>query len=177
MEIFLIRHAIAVERTTTLEDAARPLSQRGVRRFTREVSGLMRLEVRLDHIFHSPWLRAVQTAELLAPICAGALEATELLADDPGDDLLELARRFPKTARVAFIGHAPWMAELLSLLVIGTTRHADNMLFKKGGVAWLDGSPAPGKMRLCAMFPPRTLRGLGDPTGSDDDDLPTDTTD
>jgi phosphohistidine phosphatase len=170
MEIFLIRHAIAVERTTTLDDAARPLSPRGVRRFTREVSGLHCLGMGFDHVFHSPWMRAVQTADLLAPINTGLTEATELLADDPGDELLALASRFPKSARIAFIGHAPWMSELLSLLVTGTTGHADNMPFKKGSVARLTGAPSPGAMRLCAMFSPRSLRRLGDPTASDDDD-------
>jgi phosphohistidine phosphatase len=171
MELFLIRHAIAVERTTTLDDAARPLSPRGVRRFIRAVSGLHCLGFGFDHVFHSPWLRAVQTAELLAPINAGMTEATELLADDPGDSLLALASRFPRTASIAFIGHAPWMSELLSLLVTGTTRHADNMPFKKGSVARLTGVPAAGKMRLCAMFSPRSLRRLGDPTASDDDTM------
>lgn len=162
MEIFLIRHAIAVERTSIQEDAARPLSPRGIRRFVSEVHGLQRLDVHFDHIFHSPWLRAVQTAELLNPISAGALEATNLLADDPDEELIELARAFPKTARIAFVGHAPWMAEFLSLLIIGSTRHADNMPFKKGGVAWLSGPAKPGQMTLRALFSPRSLRRLGD---------------
>jgi phosphohistidine phosphatase len=169
MEIFLIRHAIAVERTTTMDDAERPLSPRGLRRFTLQVSGLQCLGFGVDHVFHSPWLRALQTAELLAPINAGLIEATDLLADDPGGDLLALTSRFPRSASIAFIGHAPWMSELLSLLVTGTTRHADNMPFKKGGVARLTGAPSPGTMRLCAMFSPRSLRRLGDPTASDDD--------
>lgn len=162
MEFFLVRHAIAVERTSTMEDAARPLTERGARRFARAVRGLERLELRLDHVFHSPWLRARQTAELLAPITAGGVEVTELLADDPGEELLALAGRFSDSSRIAFVGHEPWMGELLSLLLTGTTRFAEKFLFKKGGLAWTLGDPRPGKMSLVCMFTPKSLRRMGE---------------
>lgn len=171
MEVLLVRHAIATERTASRPDAERPLTGRGVKRFRAAVRGLQRLELHLDHVFHSPWLRAAQTAELLAPVLAAgphairsALELTDLLADSPGDPLLALARPFPAGARVGFVGHEPWMSELLSLLLTGTTDHAGRLPFKKGGVAWLEGEPGPAGMGLRAMLPPRTLRRLGKPS-------------
>lgn len=162
MQIILIRHAIAVERKPGLDDTVRPLCERGIRRFVRSVRGLDMLGVRLDHVFHSPWLRALQTAELLTPINRGMSSATALLADDPGDDVIALARRFSDKQCIAFVGHEPWMGELLSLFLLGTAHHADAMPFKKGGMAWLEGKPLPGKMFLHGMFPPKSLRRLGE---------------
>ena len=160
MDIFLVRHAIAAERGTVRDDRERPLTAQGARRFERCVAGLACLDVSLDHVFHSPWLRAVQTAELLAPLLRGRCEPSDLLADDPDARLLALVSGFRDGTRVAFVGHEPWMGELLSLCLLGTTAHADNLPFKKGGVAWLQGKPEPGKLLLRAMLPPRVLRRL-----------------
>lgn len=176
-----MRHAIAVERSPALEDARRPLSQRGIGKFRKAVRGLGRLGVELDHVFHSPWLRAVETAEFLAPLTRGEREATDLLADDPGGELIDLANRLAHQAnrqdratRVAFVGHEPWMAELCSLLLIGNTSLAEQVAFKKGGVAWLIGEARPAGMRLHAMLPPKVLRRLAGreaPRDADDDHL------
>ena len=68
MELFLIRHAIAVPGSMLLADADRPLTPKGRKRFSQAVLGLQHLKVRFDRLYHSPWRRAVETAELLAPV-------------------------------------------------------------------------------------------------------------
>ena len=163
MDIFLVRHAPAIERSDRQDDALRPLSTRGRKRFVKAVMGLQQLGVAFDHVFHSPWLRAVQTAELLEPINTGGRATTDLLITSPGVDLINLARQFSlerarPDARVAFVGHQPWMSELLSLLITGDAQHAENLPFKKGGVAWLTGVAAPAGAELVAVIPPRNLR-------------------
>jgi phosphohistidine phosphatase len=164
MEVLLIRHAIAVDHDAAPSDAERPLTRRGVKRFRLAVRGLERLGLALDHVLHSPWLRAVQTAELLTPVLAGrperVLQPTPLLTQSPGEALLALAEPFPTDARIAFVGHEPWMGEQLSLLITGTIAHAENLRFKKGGVAWLDGEPRAGGMVLRSMLPPSVLRRI-----------------
>ncbi|WP_428262291.1 SixA phosphatase family protein [Haliangium sp.] len=170
MDLVLIRHAIAVEPEDAPSDAERPLSGRGQKRFRKAVRGLLRLDLRLDHVFHSPWQRAAETAAMLGPLLVGdadeRLEVTELLTDSPGESLLALTDRFAPETRVGFVGHEPWMGELLSLLVAGTPAHAEALAFKKGGVAWLTGTPRPGHMRLLALLPPRLLRRLAEPVAS-----------
>jgi phosphohistidine phosphatase len=164
MEILLIRHAIAVEHDEAPSDAERPLTRQGSKRFRLVVRGLARLGLSIDHVLHSPWLRAVQTAALLAPVLAGkperVLEATALLAESPGEPLLALTRALPADACVALVGHQPWMSELVSHLLAGTTAHAGALPFKKGGVAWLAGEVQPGGMALRAMLPPAVLRSI-----------------
>ena len=71
MELFLIRHGIAAPGSAVLSDAERPLTPQGRERFAQAVMGLQRLGVRLDRLYHSPWLRAVETATLLRPVLDG----------------------------------------------------------------------------------------------------------
>ncbi|MEE8408192.1 MAG: histidine phosphatase family protein, partial [Myxococcota bacterium] len=62
MDLYLIRHAIAEERRPGLEDPERQLTDEGKLRFERAVAGLQKLGVRFDRLYHSPWIRAAQTA-------------------------------------------------------------------------------------------------------------------
>jgi phosphohistidine phosphatase len=161
MELLLVRHAVAVPRSDDLPDPDRPLTDRGVRRFSRSVEGLRRLDLELDDILHSPWLRAAQTARLLSVITEGAIHASANLAAAPGEALLAELAGFAEDGRHALVGHEPWMNQLLAWLVTGNAGLGENLAFKKGGVAWLEGEPRPSGMILRAMLPPRTLRCLG----------------
>lgn len=153
MELFLIRHAIAEDGA---DDAARPLSAEGKKRFRREVKGLEALGVRFDRLLHSPRRRAVETAELLASLVDGECEVSALLTAAPSDELL--AQLHGRT--VALVGHEPHLSALLAWLLVGAPGRGAFVL-KKGGVARLEGKPAPGGMRLVALLPPKVLRELG----------------
>lgn len=156
MEIYLVRHAVAVPRGGDVLDHARPLTPKGRSRFEREVRGLYGLGVRLDRVYHSPWTRAVQTAELLSPVTTGERVATDDLARTPGAALLaEL-----EGERIALVGHEPWLSDLLALLVLGDTARGERFRLKKGGIAHLEGDPAPAGCALLALYPPRPLRRL-----------------
>lgn len=154
MELFLIRHAIAAPRRPALPDAERPLTRQGRERFIQAVAGLQRLGIRLRQVHHSPWLRAVETAALLAPVLQGDLRATPALARPPETALLHEIAQAP----AALVGHEPWMSELLAWLVTGSAATGATFAFKKGGVAWLEGPLRPGSMVLRAYLPPRVLR-------------------
>lgn len=150
MELFLIRHAIAEERREALADEDRVLTHKGRERFDLVARSLRRVGVRFDRVYHSPWLRAVQTAELLDPINDGPRIAVDGLAVPP------TPRFFTSLQgdRVACVGHEPWMSGALSLLTTGDA-HGSWLRFKKGGVGWLRGTPDPGAMQLVALLPPR----------------------
>jgi len=156
MELLLVRHALAVEQGQVEPDEARPLTEEGRLRFRRVVRALDRLGLRVDRCLHSPWTRAVETADLLAPVIDGESVVEPLLARAPGEELVASLRG----TRPALVGHEPWMSELLSLLVFGHAREAERFVFKKGGVARLEGEARPGGMRLLAFLPPGTLRKL-----------------
>ncbi len=159
MQLYLVRHAIAEDQAAEGDDA-RPLSEAGVRRFRRVAKGLKKLGLRFSKLYHSPKLRAVQTADLLMGLVDGESEVTPALAEPPGPSLLELLGGFGEEDRVGLVGHEPWLSQLAAWLVLGERERAAALVFKKGGVAWLEGPPRPGGMRLLALLPPSVLRAI-----------------
>ncbi len=175
VELVLVRHAQADDDAPSGRDDDRALSERGIKRFTESVAGLMRLGLELDLVLTSPWRRALETAELLQPLVRDdrPFEACEALIEPPGERLLEaldeaLSKLQPvpdertesRPQRIALVGHEPWMALLCAWLVTGDKGRHGNFSFKKGAVAWLEGRPRPAAMSLRAFLPPAVTRRL-----------------
>lgn len=157
MLLYLVRHAAAAPPSPDRPDAARPLTGEGERKFAAAVRGAERLRWRLDVVYHSPLLRAVQTAALLKPLLRGPLRVLPDLARAPDVELLAHV----EGERVALVGHEPYLSALLAWLVTGEIAAGERLAFKKGGVATLEGPLRPGAMTLRAMLPPKILRKLG----------------
>lgn len=138
IDLFLIRHAHAVDAE---EDPERPLSARG-RRQVRALAKFLRGSGRLRpaEIWHSPLARSGQTARLLArelELRAALLEVGGL---EPGDEPAVVARRLPAvTCPLAIVGHEPHLSALASLLVAGSGGQAAFVL-KKCAVLALEGA-------------------------------------
>ncbi|MHB8877287.1 MAG: SixA phosphatase family protein [Myxococcaceae bacterium] len=157
LQLYVIRHAIAVPRNEGLDDAARPLTPKGRHRWRQAVAGLGRLGFNFDRLYHSPWLRAVETAEALVRLVEGETVVTQNLARPPSQELLDEI----KGERVALVGHQPWLGELLGLLVAGRRELGDSLELKKGAVVCLEGELREAGMTLVAALPPSVLRALG----------------
>jgi phosphohistidine phosphatase len=162
MDLWIVRHASAEERSALGDDARRALTAAGRRDFAREVRGLARLGAEFDLVLHSPMRRAQETADLLERLCAGETAVCAGLAREPDERLLDEIRG----ERVALVGHEPWLSRLMAWLVFGwrvyeQEPHAALFELKKGGVALLAGEPRPGAMALRALYPPSALRALG----------------
>lgn len=156
VQLYLIRHAIALEAEPGQSDDARPLSPEGIEKFKGVVRGLGRLEAQFDRLYHSPKLRAVQTAELLVPLLEGETTVTPYLAGEPSPELLKTLQG----SSVALVGHEPWLSDLCAWLLMGRME-GGQFPFKKGGVALLEGTARPGSMKLVGFWSPRMLRSLG----------------
>jgi phosphohistidine phosphatase len=156
MDLYVIRHAVAEPRREDLPDADRALTDKGRSRFTRGVRGMGRLGIRFERVLHSPWRRAMETAELLVPLLDGTSRVTNLLAESPTGRLLEELGG----DAVAVVGHEPWLGELVAWLVIGDTSAGDRFVLDKGAVVHLRGvgAPQPGTMVLVESLPLRALR-------------------
>lgn len=154
MQILLVRHAVAAPRGPGVVDASRRLTPEGRERFAEVVKGLRRLGVKLDRIYHSPWTRAVETADLLTAVLRGETEAHPALARSPNRALLASLHG----ERIAAVGHEPWLSELAALLLLGDKDRSAAFELKKGGVIWLEGEPRAGGMHLVAFLPPRSRR-------------------
>src|ERR1700733_5168555 len=70
MQLYLIRHGIAVDREdpNCPPDTERPLTPKGRKRSHAAALGLRALDVKPDAVLTSPWLRAAQTAEIFCKV-------------------------------------------------------------------------------------------------------------
>jgi len=141
MDIYLVRHGIAVGREDGVPDGFRPLTGKGRRRFRKTARAFAKLGRRkLDLILSSPLVRAVQTAEILAGEARhGEVGVLEELDPEFGvESLLEaLAKRADGLKSVALVGHEPQLSSVLAVLA-GVP--ADSLDLKKGAIVHLDGT-------------------------------------
>lgn len=141
MDLYLLRHAIAVERGTPgyEVDSTRPLTPRGEQKMWQIAEGMKALGLSFDLILTSPYVRARQTAEIVAEVlkAKNKMEFSAALAPggDPAELIEELNRRGPSLRSVVLVGHEPGMSELISMLVAGNTDCSITM--KKGGLCML----------------------------------------
>ena len=156
IDLFLLRHAPAKPRSSKVDDAERVVSRRGRARLRRMVRGLGHLGVRFDRLYHSPWLRSIETANALSALLDGESTVTNRLCEPPNDALLaEIAGR-----RAAVVGHEPHLGSLAAWLIQGDADQRDAFALPPAGLMWLIGELSPGKMRLRALLPPGVLRVL-----------------
>ena len=165
MHLFVVRHAIAEDAEPGQDDADRALTSDGVKKFKREVRSLRELDWRFSRVLTSPWKRAAQTAQLLAPVVDGETTETALLCDVPRAELFALLAETAGVATdtrhaTAVVGHEPWLSALVGWLAFGDTRHGDAIEIKKGAIVWLEGNALPGGMKVRAILPPKVLRSL-----------------
>ena len=118
MLLYLIRHADALPAD---DDAARPLSEhgrkqvRGLARFLRASEAFAPAE-----IWHSPLVRARETAKLLTSELRLELPHVQVPELEPEADPRAIARRTSVVKySVAAFGHEPHLSALASLLVAG----------------------------------------------------------
>ena len=121
MKIYLIRHAHALDGK---DDAVRPLSAKG-RKQIRQVAAFFRRNGLLatKEFWHSPLVRARDTAKLLAAQLKGRVRLIERDGIEPEADPVIMAKRLQASRRpVAVVGHEPHLSALASVLVSGRAR-------------------------------------------------------
>jgi phosphohistidine phosphatase len=140
MNLYIIRHAIAVDEGTPEyeEDSQRPLTDKGKKKMRQIAKGLRALGVDFDLILSSPYIRAKETAEILADVfkIKGDTAFSDNLIPMGDPDLLisEMNEKYSAHS-IALVGHEPHLTALIGLLV---SENANiDMTLKKGGVCRL----------------------------------------
>ncbi|MGH7581155.1 MAG: SixA phosphatase family protein [Gemmatimonadales bacterium] len=155
MLLLLNRHANAGTRAPAQwpDDRDRPLTDKG-RTVQSDVSRFLRKRnLAPTLVLTSPWLRARQTAEILVEVARVPQPPVpcEPLADDP--DLIRLqdyVGNQPAGAIVAMVGHSPWMEDLASILLAGSSTGL-RIDFPKSGALGIDLErlePGAGELRF-----------------------------
>lgn len=160
MLLYLVRHAWAGQAGDPdyPDDALRPLTKPGRKRFRKFLKRLGRDALRPEVIATSPLVRCVETGNLLAHEQSSDVGVVELDALAPGarlDELLAWTAGRAESA-VAWVGHAPDVGLLTAALVGDESAQID---FAKGAVACVefDGPPARGAGTLAWLVAPRAL--------------------
>jgi phosphohistidine phosphatase len=154
MNIFILRHGIAVERGTPgyKRDAERPLTAKGERRLWLAGEAMEALELSFDVILSSPYVRARQTTEIVADALGAKKKckvAPDLTPDGSFKKLVEFINALrPKPENVLLVGHEPHLSGLIAFLTTG--REMPAVVLRKGGLARLSAeSLQPGR---CAVL-------------------------
>lgn len=166
-ELLIVRHGIAEDRVefakTGWSDDRRPLTKRGRTRMRQGALGLRWILGSLDLIVTSPYLRAAETAALLAAAFEGLVpeELDALVPDAPYDALAEWIRGRDREARIALVGHEPHLSGFASMLL---GAKGSLLELKKGSACLLNVAPSvsAGSAHLCWALAPSHLRRLGD---------------
>ncbi len=140
MNLYIVRHAIAVQRGTPGDDddSQRPLTDDGRKKMKKIVKGLHQLDIQLNTILSSPYVRARDTAKILAS--EFKLKNQPSFSDHlipPGnfEALIDEIQNKYDVENIALVGHEPMLSQLISWLTTGNTDM--NINFKKGGVCYL----------------------------------------
>lgn len=156
MDLIIFRHGIAVDREDwSGPDHLRPLTTEGHQRTTAVVRSAADLLSRIDIIWSSPWVRALQTASIVAQEYAiPTQEILELAGDLGHPDALVALLAAAEADHIMMVGHEPDLSILASYLIGG-----GDISLKKAGIITLNGYPEAGHMSLTGLYQPKALVG------------------
>jgi phosphohistidine phosphatase len=165
MQLYIVRHGIAVDREDPKcpADPERFLTNEGIEKTRQVAKGVAEVAAVPDLILSSPYLRAVQTAELFAVALEypkQKIRKSDLLL--PGAEPLQLFRELSKDkdlSTVFVFGHAPHLDDLLAT-AIAAKHHITSL--KKAGVALVELKRlVPPSGELLWLATPKLLRKAG----------------
>src|SRR5215472_1107572 len=166
MQLYIVRHGIAIDREDpkSPSDPERFLTPEGLKK-TREVAkGFDALGISPAVFLSSPYVRAMQTAEIFADqlnFAKAKIKQTDLLL--PGAEAAAFFRELQRVARsedtAVCFGHAPHLDELIAF-ALGTKRDVTQL--KKAGLACLELTRiSPPSATLAWLGTPKMLRKMG----------------
>jgi phosphohistidine phosphatase len=150
MNIYLLRHGIAIEREDwDGDDSKRPLTREGEKQLEKISKALKKMDLEFDLILSSPYERAKKTAEIVTDKLG--LEKSLKFSDDltPEGDPENLVAEINKlkSENAMLVGHEPYLSKLVSLLISENDIEID---FKKAGLCKLKIEKL--KFGRCAKF-------------------------
>lgn len=132
MDILLVRHAAAQEKSEATQDMARPLTQEGWECFDARLLGLCRHLPPKGQVFiwTSPAARAMETARIIARECkTTSISAFPWIYSGDTAAFLRALSREGKDGTYIVVGHEPHLGNWSDAI------HGIRLFFKKGGMA------------------------------------------
>jgi phosphohistidine phosphatase len=165
MELYIVRHGIAIDRDDPKcpPDPERYLTEEGIKKTKEVAKGVAALGVEADLLLSSPYVRAMQTAEIFATALGYAKQKIRktdllLLGAEPSALFRELAKE-KQSGSVYLFGHAPQIDALIAA-AFGSKRSLTSL--KKAGVAAISLKRlSPPSAELVWLATPKLLRRAG----------------
>ena len=135
MKLYLVRHG---EVSTREVFPNSPLSKKGKADVFKMGKFLKDADVKIDVLWHSKKVRAVQTAQILAKIIEidqeKVVEKEELSPNAPANNMLK--QIIKENRNLMIVGHLPFLQKLSSLLLVNS-EYEELIKFPLGGVVCL----------------------------------------
>lgn len=144
MDLLVLRHGEAGRSSRLPGDSKRSLTNEGKQEVTDLSYGIRSLEIKFDHIFSSPLLRAKQTAEIVAKSMKykGKIEELDSLKPEGSRlDFYSVLSKLKQDSVVLVVGHEPYLSEMISE---GISQSGCRITLKKAGLA---------RMRILSTLP------------------------
>lgn len=140
MDLYIIRHAIAEDGAASdyTSDSQRPLTDKGRKKMRQIAKALRHLGVEFDLILSSPYVRASETAEILADVFKRKNKivfSDNLIPLGNPELLIGEINENHSVDSLAIVGHEPHLSTLIGLLTADTAKI--EITLKKGGVCHL----------------------------------------
>jgi phosphohistidine phosphatase len=139
MELFVLRHAIAEDHSASGRDSDRKLTDEGIEKMKRIAKGMKAAKLSFDLILSSPYVRAKETADIVAKVFDAKerlkLSAALMSGGDSQRLIDELSSDHRKHESILIVGHEPDLSRLISILISGQPDTRINL--KKGGLCKL----------------------------------------
>jgi phosphohistidine phosphatase len=138
MKLFFLRHGAAEDQSIHdyPDDSVRPLTSDGKKEMRIIGKGMLRLGLEFGRILSSPYLRAKQTAEIVAQELRGSARAEfsqNLIPGASPENLLKEIRSWSKDFKnILLVSHEPFLSHCLSFLLSGNPEPF--LVMKKGGL-------------------------------------------
>jgi phosphohistidine phosphatase len=138
MQIYILRHGIAEESSRSGRDADRELTAEGGKRVREVLRVARKAGVSPDVIITSPYVRAVQTAEIAAKELAyedELVHAQALIPSSSPVSVWDEVRAHQVAPQVMLVGHEPLLSQAAVFLLNASAMQID---VKKGSVIRID---------------------------------------
>lgn len=138
MQVYILRHGIAEDTAPGDRDADRALTAEGRKRLREVIRLAEKADVLPSLIITSPYVRAVQTAEVAIEILGYTedLRKTDALipSSDP-HDVWDEVRSYQGISQVMLVGHEPLLSRVVAFFLNAPSLMVD---FKKAAIVRID---------------------------------------
>lgn len=138
MQVYILRHGIAEENGPGGDDSARPLTNEGRKRLKEVMRVAEQADVLPSRIVTSPYVRAVQTAEVAIEALGyteDLLRSESLVPDSTPQDVWEEVRAHQGVMQLMLVGHEPLLSRVVAFFLNSPSLFVD---LKKGAIVRID---------------------------------------